>query len=105
MTGLSESELRGELAAAYRLIALFGRDDHVATHLSAGLPDIDCAMHLHTHDGVAASARREVKIPSNEAVARVGSAMKWDDPNRFSLRTFWPAMLRKAERECTGFDA
>jgi ribulose-5-phosphate 4-epimerase/fuculose-1-phosphate aldolase len=243
MTGPSERELRRELAAAYRLIALFGWDDHVATHLSARLPDgkillnpfglmfdeitasslirvdtdgavdtpagallniagytvhsgvlgarpdINCAMHLHTHDGVAVSAlnegllplnqtallihsdiayhdfegvvsrtdererlgrdlglknlmilrnhgtlavgatiadafyrmytlewccttqlrtlsaRREFTIPSNDAAARAGSVMQWDDPNRFSLRVFWPAMLRKAERECPGFDA
>ncbi len=30
---------RYELAAAFRLVALFGWDDHVATHMSARLPD------------------------------------------------------------------
>lgn len=32
-------EARRDLAAAYRLVALFGWDDHVATHISARLPD------------------------------------------------------------------
>lgn len=237
-----EWELRCNLAAAYRLIALFGWDDHVATHLSARLPDgsfllnpfgsmfeeitasglirvdmdghvisppdaalnvaghtvhsavlgartdINCAIHLHTHDGVAVSAleegllplsqtallihsdiayhdfegvvsqkdererlardlgtknlmilrnhgtlavgktiadafyraytlewccttqmralacRRDLRLPDSEAVAQVGSAMDWASPQRFSLRVFWPAMLRKAERCCAGFD-
>lgn len=235
-----EWQIRRELAAAYRLVALFGWDDHVATHLSARLPDgnfllnpfgamfdeitasslirvdmegnvspadaalniagfmvhsgvlgaradVNCAMHLHTHDGVALSALkegllplnqtallihadiayhdfegvvsrgdergrlgrdlgtrnlmllrnhgtlavgatiadafyriytlewccttqlralaagRELVMPGREAVERVGSAMKWDDPERFPLSSFWPAMLRKAERECPGF--
>jgi len=31
--------MRYELAAAYRLVALFGWDDHIATHLSMRLPD------------------------------------------------------------------
>ena len=242
MTTASEAELRRELAAAYRLIALFGWDDHVATHLSARLPDgtfllnpfgamfdeitasslirvdmegqvvspggaslniagftvhsavlsarpdINCAMHLHTHDGVAVSAQKhgllplsqtallihsdvayhdfegvvsreeererlgcdlggknlallrnhgtlsvgqtiadafyriytlewccttqiralsggaELQLPSAEAIESVGRAMNWSSPDRFSLKTFWPAMLRKAERECAGFD-
>ncbi len=235
-----ERQMRRELAAAYRLVALFGWDDHLATHLSArlsdgtfllnpfgatfdeitasslirvdmegnispadavlniagfmvhsgvlgGRPDVNCAMHLHTHDGVAVSALkegllplnqtaliihsdiayhdfegvvsrgderarlghdlgnknlmflrnhgtlavgatiadafyriytlewccttqlralaagRELQMPGREAIERVGSVMKWDDPKRFSVSFFWPAMLRKAERECPGF--
>lgn len=242
MTDQIEAELRRDLAAAYRLVALFGWDDHVATHLSARLPDgsfllnpfgvmfdevtasglirvsmagevlapqgaalniagytvhsavlegradVNCAIHLHTHDGVAVSALsegllplnqtamlihhdiathdfegvvsrdderarlqrdighknlmllrnhgtlavgqtvadafyriytlewccttqvralsmgRELQLPSAEALARVGGAMDWTRPDRFSLRSFWPAMLRKAHRECEGFD-
>ena len=34
-----ECRMRHELAAAFRLAALFGWDDHVATHMSARLPD------------------------------------------------------------------
>ena len=34
-----ERRIRIELAAAFRLAALFGWDDHVATHMSARLPD------------------------------------------------------------------
>lgn len=237
-----EWELRRNLAAAYRLIAYFGWDDHVATHLSARLPDgsfllnpfgllfeeitasglirvdtegnvmsppdaslnvagytvhsgvlgartdINCAIHLHTHDGVGVSALEEgllplsqtallihsdiayhdfegvvaqkdererlgrdlgtknlmilrnhgtlavgetiadafyriytlewccttqmralasghaLRLPDSEAIAKTGSAMDWNSPQRFSLRTFWPAMLRKAARCCPGFD-
>ncbi|MFA7587575.1 MAG: class II aldolase/adducin family protein, partial [Novosphingobium sp.] len=41
MTDFAEIERRArrELAAALRLIARFGWDDHVATHMSARLPD------------------------------------------------------------------
>lgn len=35
----AERQARVELAAAFRLAALFGWDDHVATHMSARLPD------------------------------------------------------------------
>ena len=238
----NEFNLRRELAAAYRLIALFGWDDHVATHLSARLPngnfllnpfgmmfeeitasslisvdlagnvvapdgaslniagytvhsgvlaarpDINCAIHLHSHDGVAVSAQKQGLLPLNqtallihndiayhdfegvvsredererlgrdlgtknimllrnhgtlaigetiadafyriytlewccttqiramaggaplqlverELVDQVSSLMDWSSPERFSLNTFWPAMLRKAERCCPGFD-
>jgi ribulose-5-phosphate 4-epimerase/fuculose-1-phosphate aldolase len=112
-----EWAVRCELAAAYRLIALLGWDDHVATHISARLPDntfllnpfglmfdeitasslirvspagevlsplhaklniagytvhcgvlearadVHCAIHLHTHDGVAVSALAEGFLP------------------------------------------
>lgn len=237
-----ERGLRCELAAAYRLIALFGWDDHVATHLSARLPDgsfllaefglmfeevtagnlarvamdgsalpptgaalnaagfnihaglyearadAGSVMHLHTPDGVAVSALkegllplsqtamlvlpdvayhafegvanrvqereslardlgrknllilrnhgtlavgatiadafyrlytlewsctvqmralaagRELQMPAPEAAASVGEALDWSRPDRFSVRAFWPAMLRKATRDCPGFD-
>lgn len=35
----TEAELRRDLAAAYRLVALFGWDDLVATHISVRLPE------------------------------------------------------------------
>src|SRR5579871_4565166 len=35
----AERAARRDLAAAYRLVALYGWDDHVATHMSARLPD------------------------------------------------------------------
>lgn len=239
----AEWTLRCELAAAFRLVAHFGWDDHVATHLSARLPDgsfllnrfgdlfeevtasslirvgmegevlspagaplnlagytvhssvlgarpdVNCAIHLHTHDGVAVSALREgllplnqtallicndiathdfegvvsradereqlgrdlgtknlmllrnhgtlalgetiadafyriytlewccttqvralacgreLTLPSPEAIASVSGMMRFDTPDRFSLTVFWPAMLRKATRECPGFDS
>lgn len=238
----SERQIRRELAAAYRLIAHFGWDDHVATHLSARLPDgsfvmnqfgqmfeevtastllrvsmhgevlspsgavlnpagfnihaglyearpdARSIMHLHTHAGVAVSALedgllplsqtamlvlpdvayhdfegiadrvqereslardlgrknllilrnhgtlssgatiadafyrlyclewscitqlkamaagRPLALPDGDAAAGVGAAIDWSNPDRFSLRAFWPAMLRKAARLDSGFD-
>jgi ribulose-5-phosphate 4-epimerase/fuculose-1-phosphate aldolase len=235
--------LRRELAAAYRLIALFGWDDHLATHLSvrladgsfllnpfglmfdeitassllrldpdgnlvepsrfginpaglnihAGLlaarPDANSVMHLHSRDGVAVSALEEgllplsqnalniwddvaypafegvataeeegerlaadigakhlmilrnhgtlalggsigtafariymlewactaqvrtlamgrpLCLPSEQARASQAAMMTEDFVNTFAEQLFWPAMLRKAERECPGFDA
>jgi len=38
-TPATEAELRRDLAAAYRLVALFGWDDLVATHISVRLPE------------------------------------------------------------------
>ena len=35
----TEAELRRDLAAAYRLVALFGWDDAIATHISVRLPE------------------------------------------------------------------
>jgi ribulose-5-phosphate 4-epimerase/fuculose-1-phosphate aldolase len=235
--------MRCELAAAYRLVALFGWDDHIATHLSmrlpdntfllnpfglmfdeitasslmrldmdgnlvepcelplnpagfnihAGLllarPDANSVMHLHTRDGVAVStlkegllplsqsalniwhdvayhtfegvatateererlaadigdkhlmilrnhgtltlgrsiaaafARlymlewactaqvrtlsmgRELLLPTKEVQDKQGSTMGTSWVNPFAEERFWPAMMRKAERECPGFDA
>ena len=235
--------MRCELAAAYRLIALFGWDDHVATHLSvrlpddtfllnpfgllfeeiaasslmrldlhgnlvepcayplnpagfnihAGLlgarPDANSVMHLHTRDGVAVSALEEgllplsqnalnvwhdiayheyegiasaederarlaadigdrhlmilrnhgtltvgrsiasaftrlymlewactaqvrtlgmgraLQLPAQDVIDRHGATMGADWVNVFAEERFWPAMLRKAERECAGFAA
>lgn len=237
-----EWQIRCDLAAAYHLVAHFGWDDHVATHLSARLPDgtfllnpfgmlfeeitasdlirvnmagevvsplgaplniagytvhsgvlgarpdVNSAMHLHTHDGVAVSclkegllplnqnvllihgdvayhdfagvvsgeeerealrrdlgtknlmilrnhgtlalgqtvadafyriytlewacttqlramaAGRDLQIPSPEAIASVDAVMNWQSPDRMAVRCFWPAMLRKAARECAGYD-
>lgn len=235
--------MRCELAAAYRLVALFGWDDHIATHLSMRLPDgsfllnpfglmfdeitasslmrldlegnlvepcdfplnpagfnihagllaarsdANSVMHLHSRDGVAVSALkegllplsqnalnvwhdiayheyegvasaeeererlaadigakhlmilrnhgtltlgrsigtafarlymlewactaqvrtlsmgRELQLPGDEVVARQGAMMSGDWVDGFAERQFWPAMLRKAQRECPGFDA
>ena len=238
-----ERDVRRDLAAAYRLVALFGWDDHVATHLSArlpdgtfllnpfgtlfeeitasslirvdmdgtvvapkdgplniagytvhsailhGRPDVNSAMHLHTHDGVAVSAMADgllplnqtamliykdiayhdfegvvnqpdererlqkdlgtrnlmmlrnhgtlamgqtvaaafyrlytlewccttqvralaagsaLRVPGQEAIDAVGGFMEGSNTDRLATESFWPAMLRKAERECPGFDA
>ncbi len=235
-------QMRCELAAAYRLVALFGWDDHIATHLSMRLPDgsfllnpfglmfdeitasslmrldaagnlvepcefplnpagfnihgglldargdINSVMHLHTRDGVAVSALAEGLLPLSQnalniwhdvayhefegiasaaderarlaadigdkhlmilrnhgtlAVGRsIGAAfarlymIEWactaqvrtlsmgralylpaqdvqdkqaammgsDWINAFAEQRFWPAMLRKARRECPGFE-
>lgn len=233
---------RHELAAAFRLAALFGWDDHVATHMSARLPDgsflmnpfglmfdeitasslmrmdlegnvlempdgcmlnpaaftvhsavllarpdVNCAIHFHTRDGVAVSALKEGLLPLSQNAlniwgdvgyhefegvvtgleererlgADLGSknllilrnhgtlaagrsiaaafyrihALEWacsaqvrtlsmgrelqmppesairnmvqftnpDWVNGFAEERFWPAMLRKAEKECPGF--
>lgn len=121
--GFREAERRAryELAAAFRLAALFGWDDHVATHMSARLPDgsflmnpfglmfeeitasslmrmdldgnvleipegcmlnpagftvhsavllarpdLNCAIHFHTADGVAVSALKEGLLPLSQ---------------------------------------
>lgn len=40
----TEQELRRDLAAAYRLVALFGWDDAIATHISVRLPDEDAFL-------------------------------------------------------------
>jgi ribulose-5-phosphate 4-epimerase/fuculose-1-phosphate aldolase len=117
---------RRELAAAFRLLALFGWDDHVATHMSfrladdsfllnpfglmfeeitassllhmsrdgdvlgnpggwrlnpaaytvhsavlAARPDVNCAVHLHTRDGVAVSALQEGLLPLSQNALNV----------------------------------
>lgn len=119
--GEEERKARVELAAAFRLAALFGWDDHVATHMSArlpdgsflmnpfglmfeevtasnlmrmtldgevleipdglqlnpagygvhssvliGRPDMNSAMHFHTRDGVAVSALKEGLLPLSQ---------------------------------------
>ncbi len=237
-----EMQARRELAAAYRLAALFGWDDHVATHMSARLPDgtfllnpfglmfdeitasnlmrvdmdgnvieppghpinpagfnihagmlearpdVNCVMHLHSRDGVAVSALkegllplsqnaltvfndvayhdfegvatnaqerarlkadlgtrnllilrnhgtltvgrsvasafcrlyalewactaqvrtlsmgRELQLPAQEVIDGMANAMPSSWVDGFAEGYFWPAMFRKARRECPGFD-
>jgi ribulose-5-phosphate 4-epimerase/fuculose-1-phosphate aldolase len=66
-----EWRIRVDLAAAYRLVAHYGWDDLVFTHISARIPgpehhflvnpygmlfdEINCVMHLHTNAGIAVS--------------------------------------------------
>jgi len=237
-----ERRLRRDLAACYRLCALFGWDDHIATHISArlpdgtfllnpfglmfeeitasnlmrvdmegnvispeghpmnpaaytihsavlaGRPDANCAIHLHTRDGAAVSATaegllplnqtallihhdiayhdfegiatdlaererlqtdlgtknlmilrnhgtlalgasigsaffriynlewacttqvrtlsmgRELRLPSQAALDQMAEQMLWAGNSDIAGETFWPAMVRKAERDCPGFD-
>lgn len=240
----AERRARYELAAAFRLAALFGWDDHVATHMSArlpdgslllnpfglmfeeitasslmrmdldgnvlempqgcmlnpaaftvhsavllGRPDVNCAIHFHSRDGVAVSALkegllplsqnalniwadvayhefegvvtdaeererlaadmggrnllilrnhgtlaagrsiasafyriyalewactaqvrtlsmgREIHLPEESAIKGMVQVIKPDWVDGFAEERFWPAMLRKAERDCPGFDA
>jgi ribulose-5-phosphate 4-epimerase/fuculose-1-phosphate aldolase len=236
--------LRCELAAAFRLAAYFGWDDHVATHMSArlpddtfllnpfgllfeeitasslmrmdlegnvleipdglmlnpaayavhsavleGRPDANCAIHFHSRDGVAVSALqegllplsqnalnicndvayhdyegvvsageekermqadlgpkhlmilrnhgtmaigrsvasafyriyalewactaqvrtlsmgRQLELPSQEVIDSMAQSMPPSWVDSFAEERFWPAMRRKAERVCPGFDA
>ena len=237
-------KLRRELAAAFRLAAHFGWDDHVATHMSArlpdgtfllnpfglmfeeitasslmrmdldgnvleipdglmlnpaaygvhgavleGRPDANCAIHFHSRDGVAVSALkegllplsqnainicndvafhdyegvvsagdekarlqadlgsknlmilrnhgtlavgrsiasafyriyamewacsaqvrtlsmgRELELPSQDVLDSMAKSMPPSWVDGFAEERFWPAMMRKAQRQCPGFDA
>jgi ribulose-5-phosphate 4-epimerase/fuculose-1-phosphate aldolase len=126
-----EARIRRDLAACYRLVALYGWEDMLATHISARLPredgkecflinplglmfdeitasslikvnmdgdvlqetpyqvnragfvihsavqaarpDITCAIHLHSLDGVAVSATEEGLLPLNQTAMTVAS--------------------------------
>jgi len=126
-----EARIRRDLAACYRLVALYGWEDMLATHISARLPqedgkecflinplgllfdemtasslikvnmdgeilqetpykvnragfvihsgvlaarpDVACAIHLHSLDGVAVSATEEGLLPLNQTAMTVAS--------------------------------
>jgi len=129
-----EWKLRCELAAAFRLAAHFGWDDHVATHMSArlpdgtfllnpfgllfeeitasnlmrmdldgnvleipeglmlnpaafgvhssvleGRPDANCAIHFHSRDGVAVSALREGLLPLSQNALNIWADVAYHD--------------------------
>jgi ribulose-5-phosphate 4-epimerase/fuculose-1-phosphate aldolase len=132
-----EARLRRDLAAAYRLIALYGWDDMIATHLSARVPqengedvflinplgmffeeitasslikvnvdgdvlhdtpyevnragfiihsaiyaaraDAQCAIHLHTHDGIAVSELEEGLLPLNQTAMLVAGLVAYHE--------------------------
>lgn len=129
-----EWQLRCELAAAFRLAALFGWDDQVATHMSArlpdgtfllnpfglmfeeitasslmrmdlagnvidipeglmlnpaafgvhssvleGRPDANCTIHFHTHDGVAVSAMQEGLLPLSQNALNIWGDIAYHD--------------------------
>lgn len=50
------------------------------------------------------SMGRELQLPDDKARARIGEALKNPNGSTFIDDVFWPGMLRKAERECPGFD-
>lgn len=136
----AEAELRRDLAAAYRLVALFGWDDLVATHISVRLPeanaflinpfgmlfeeirpqdlikidldgnvlsptdwpinaagfvihsaihaarhDVLCAMHLHTHDGVAVSTLADGLLPLNQTSMLLAGDIAYHDYEGIAL--------------------
>jgi ribulose-5-phosphate 4-epimerase/fuculose-1-phosphate aldolase len=146
-----EHKARVELAAAFRLAALFGWDDHVATHMSArlpdgsflmnpfglmfeevtasslmrmtldgevleipeglmlnpagygvhsavliGRPDMNSAMHFHTHDGVAVSALKEGLLPLSQNALNI-----WAD---VGYHEFEGIVDAERERESLGRD-
>lgn len=124
---------RTELAACFRLCALFGWDDHIATHISYRLPDgtfllnpfglyfdeitassllrvdmdgkvlepeghpmnpaafavhsatlaakpeANCAIHLHTRDGAAVSALKDGLLPLNQTSLMIHSDIAYHD--------------------------
>ncbi len=147
----AERKTRIELAAAFRLAAHFGYDDHVATHMSArladgsflmnpfgllfeevtasslmrmtldgevleipdglmlnpagygvhsavliGRPDMNAAMHFHTQDGVAVSALEEGLLPLNQNALNI-----WAD---VGYHTFEGVVDAERERESLGRD-
>ncbi len=84
----AERRLRIDLAACYRLMALFKWDDLVFTHISARLPgpehhflsnpyareDVTCVMHTHSLNGVAVAAQQEGLLPlSQQSLLVLGS--------------------------------
>ena len=130
----TEWRLRCELAAAFRLAALAGWDDHVATHMSArlpdgtfllnpfglmfeeitasslmrmdlagnvieipdglmlnpaafgvhasvleGRPDAGCVIHFHTQDGVAVSALKEGLLPLSQNALNIWGDIAYHD--------------------------
>ena len=130
----TEWRLRCELAAAFRLAALFGWDDQVATHMSArlpdgsfllnpfgllfeeitasslmrmdlagnvieipeglmlnpaafgvhssvleGRPDANCAIHFNSKDGVAVSATREGLLPLSQNALNIWGDIAYHD--------------------------
>ncbi len=146
-----EQKARRELAAAFRLAAHFGWDDHVATHMSArlpdgsflmnpfglmfeeitasslmrmdldgtvleipdglmlnaagytvhsavllGRPDMNSAMHFHTHDGVAVAALKEGLLPLSQNALNIWADVGYHD--------FEGVVLDNSERERLGAD-
>jgi ribulose-5-phosphate 4-epimerase/fuculose-1-phosphate aldolase len=146
-----EQKARRELAAAFRLAAHFGWDDHVATHMSArlpdgtflmnpfglmfeevtasslmrldldgtvlenptgamlnpagygvhsavliGRPDMNSAMHFHTQDGVAVSALKEGLLPLSQNALNI-----WAD---VGYHEFEGVVDAARERESLGRD-
>ena len=49
------------------------------------------------------STGRELNMPSPDVIEGMAQSMSGAFPEMFAMM-LWPAMLRKAERECPGFD-
>jgi len=62
-----EWQVRTDLAACYRAIAMHGWDDLIFTHVSARVPGPEgCVLHTHTRAGVAVSAQAEGLLPISQ---------------------------------------
>src|SRR6478752_170725 len=105
----AERTQRVNLAACYRLVALYGWDDLVDTHISARVPgpdhhflinpagftihsaihevreDAGCVLHLHTPDGTAVSSCSEGLLPLNQTAQLVTHDLAYHDYEGIAL--------------------
>src|SRR6185369_15420972 len=79
-----EWQVRVDLAAAYRLVADYGWDDLVFTHISAR-EDARCVMHLHTEHGIAVSAQRDGLLPISQQSLFVLASLGYHDYEGLAL--------------------
>src|ERR1043165_3969217 len=85
-----EWKLRVDLAAAYRLVALYGWDDLIFTHISARLPgpardDAKCVLPTHSINGVAVSAQKGGVLPLSQQSTFVLSSLAYHDYEGLAL--------------------
>ena len=91
--------------------ATFGNRQHRIAYMSA-LADLGLLSHPVRTITVACTTQvrtlamgRELELPSQAVIDSMMQVMNPGWVDTFAEERFWPAMLRKAERECAGFDA
>lgn len=86
---LSEQEwqMRVDLAACYRLIALYGWDDLVFTHISARVPDTDDAFLINPYGLLFEEITASNLVKVNQAGEKIGASEYDINPAGFTIHS------------------
>ncbi len=103
-----EWETRVDLAAAYRLVALFGWDDLVFTHISARVPGTEHHFLINPYgmmfeEIVRVQAGGGELVPIGQSILDGATAAAKEVTRGLGASLVWPGLLRRLDRRNPGY--